>query len=248
MACLRKESPSISSRSRLKPSLALDKVKACRMRPGLGPRLLGESPGWALCWGTQPRSGEGAAETLGPVADQLQTEVALLMWSEVPPDVYSSLGWEGQKLGLFKLWRGCTGTEVAVCIDSRVCTPWVLGWESLQSSYWLKCSTWKQFSSQSTRAVPLIKFLVKVASTDSRAARGPCSDEGDWGLLGCVGELGSGDSWCLQTPSPSSGQESGQDIKVLLSIDLFQPKSRFGYLTRTKIPFRHECRWNTAWG
>lgn len=103
MACLRKESPSISSRSRLKPSLALDSVKACRMRPGLGPRLLGQSPAWALCWEIAARSGEGAVGGLGHVAAWLQTEVALFVWSEVLPDVHSSLGCEGLELGFFKL-------------------------------------------------------------------------------------------------------------------------------------------------
>lgn len=103
MACLRKESPSISSRSRLKPSLALDRVKACRMRPGLGPRLLGESPAWVLCCGTAARSREGAVGALGPVAARLQIEVALFVWSEVLPGVHSSLGSGGQELGIFKL-------------------------------------------------------------------------------------------------------------------------------------------------
>ncbi len=239
MACLRKESPSISSRSKLKPSLALDSVKACRMRPGLGPRLLGESPAWSLCWGTATRSREGAVGALGPVDARLQTEVALFVWSEVLPGVHSSLGCGGLELGFFKLWEGCTGTEVVVCIDSRLCSPGELGWERWQlSSRWRCSSWWPSLSQLATRAVPLVRFLVQVASPCSRAARGLCSSREEWWLLGCVREVGSGVtvSWCLQLPPPSSLQDSGQEMKVLLSIDLFQPKSRFGYLPHTNRP------------
>lgn len=73
------------------------------MRPGLGPRLLGESPASALGWGTTVRWREGAVGALGPVAAWLQTEVALLVWSEVLPGVHSSLGCGGLELGFFKL-------------------------------------------------------------------------------------------------------------------------------------------------
>lgn len=76
------------------------------MRPGLGPRLLGESPAWLLCWRTGTRSVEGAVGAVGavgPVAALLQTEVALLVWSEVLPGLHSSLGCGGLELGFFKL-------------------------------------------------------------------------------------------------------------------------------------------------
>lgn len=224
MACLRNESPSISSRSRLKPSLAFDKVRACRMRPGLGPRLLSESPVWDLCWQTLGSSKHCAVEILGAVAAQLQTEVVLLMWSEVLLVLHSSLGNGGLELGSLELWAGCTGTEVVFCIDSGLCSPIVLHWEHLQLSCRWRCSSWWPLSTQLTRAVPFIRFLVLPASSGLQE---------EWWLLGWVRELESGDSdsWCLQGLSPSPQQESAQDIKVLLSIDLFQPKSRFGYLT-----------------
>lgn len=61
------------------------------MRPGLGPKFLGESPVLDLCW-VSATSGEGAAGVLGPVAARLQTEVALFVWSGVLPGVHSSLG------------------------------------------------------------------------------------------------------------------------------------------------------------
>ena len=215
------------------------------MRPGLGPRLLGESPAWLLCWRTVTRSVEGAVGAVGavePVAALLQTEVALLVWSEVLPGLHSSLGCGGLELGFFKLWEGCTGTEVVVCIDSGLCSSGELGWEHWQLTYWWRCSSWWPSSSQlASRAVPFIRFLVQVASPGSRAVRGPCSGRGEWWLLGGVTELGSGVtvSWCLQRPSPSSQQDSGQEMNVLLSMDLFQPKSRFGYLPHTNKPSIH---------
>lgn len=227
MACFRKESPSISRRSRLKPSLAFDRVKACRMRPGLGPRLLGESPAWDLCWRAAAKSEEGAVGVLGPVAARLQTEVALFVWSEVLPGVHSSLGCGGLELDFFKLWVGCTGTEVVVCIDSGC-------W---QLSGWWRCLSWWLSSSKSvTMTVPLVMFLVQERSPGSRAVNGPCVCKEEWSLLGCAPGCRSGVtvSWCLQRQSTSSLQDSEQEMNVLLSIDLFQPKSKFGYLPQTR--------------
>lgn len=235
MACFRKESPSISSRSRLKPSLALDKVRACRMRPGLGPKLLGEFAAWDPCWG-RAQTSEGAVRVLGLVAARLQTEVAFFVWSEVLPDVHSSLGCGGLELGFFKVWGGCTRTEVVLCTDLELCSPAKLSWEHWQLSHWGRCSFWLPSSQLAKKAVPLVRFLVQGASSESKALKSSCSDMEECSPLGSIRELGSGliVSWCLQWLAPSSLQDSGQDMKVLLSIDLFQPKSRFGYLPHTE--------------
>ena len=177
MACLRKESPSISNRSRLKPSLAFDRVKACRMRPGLGPRLLGETPIWTPCWESKTRWGEGAVGVLEAVVTRLQTEVALFVFSEILPG--PSLDWGGQDF--FKLCEGCTGTEVVVCIDSGLGSPGKLGWEHWQLSCWRRCLSWWLLLSQcATKAVPLIRLRVQVVSSDSGAARAPCSGREEW--------------------------------------------------------------------
>ena len=197
------------------------------MRPGLGPRLLEECPAWDLCWRTSGSSGQGAVGALGPVAAQLQTEVAFFVWSKVLPGVHSSLGCGGLERGFIKMWEGCTGTEVAICSNSGLCSPGLPGWERWQLSCWWRCSSWLPLSLQLTVAMPLIRLLVQVASVGSQAMRVPCSGRDEWWLL-----VGSGGtvSWCSQSPSLSSLQDSGQVRKVLLSIDPFQPKSRFGYL------------------
>lgn len=173
MACFRKESPSISSRSKLNPSLALDRVNACRIRPGLGPRLLGDSPVWGLHWGATARSRKEAAAALGPWVALLQAEVALFMWSEVLPGVHSSKGCGGLEMGFFMLWEGCTGTEVVLCIESGICSS-MLGRTPWQLLCWWRCSS-RWLMSQLTRAVPLIRFFMQAASPGSRMTRWPCS-------------------------------------------------------------------------
>lgn len=53
-------------------------------------------------------------------------------------------------------------------------------------------------------------------------------------------------AWCIQ--SASSLQDSGQELSVLMSMDLFQPKSRFGYLTRTEqVGIRSNRPFNTLY-
>lgn len=135
MACLRKESPSISSRSKLKPSLAFERVKACRMRPGLGPRLLEVFSARTLHLLPEGRSDEGAVAVLGPIATWLQTEVALLVLSEVLSGVHLSLGCVGLGLGFVKMSEGRAETEVVVCIDLELCGTGSLGWENWQLSW-----------------------------------------------------------------------------------------------------------------
>lgn len=152
MACFRKESPSISSRSKLNPSLALDNVNACRIRPGLGPRLLGESPVGALDWVAAAGSRRGAAVALGPCVALLLVEVASLMWCEVLPCVHSSKGCGGLGMAFLILWEGCTGTEVVLCIELAVCSS-LSGKKPWQFVRWWRCSS--RVLSQLTRAVSL---------------------------------------------------------------------------------------------
>ncbi len=251
MPCFRKESPNISNLSRLNPSLALERVRACKMRPGLGPKVLGESQAGPVqadvdvTSETSDDTSEGAVVLVAGSGLGQQFEVGFftcpLQRSEFLPGIHSSLGWGcGSMAG-----EGCTGTEVVVCVDRLLSRG--PSWEHWQMS----CLCGRSLLSP---RVPLRRFREQTQSLLSLL--------GVWrSVTGCmwVSSFSSGEWQFSQGRAPSGGWEAsvlqssravwsvselvpclqwlsssihalGQEMKDLLSMDFFHPKSKFGYL------------------
>lgn len=102
------------------------------MRPGLGPRFLGESPTVEPCWCSLVESDEGAVGLLGAVAESSQPEVVSGVWCEVLAGIHSLLG-----CGEMELEGARAGAEVDTCSDSALCSP-----ELLELSWHWQLSGW----------------------------------------------------------------------------------------------------------
>lgn len=253
MPCFRKESPSISNLSRLKPSLAFERVRACKMRPGFGPNIFGESQ----AGGSQADADvtpeisddtvEGAVVLVAVSGLGQQYEVGFFTCpsqrSEFPPGVHSSPGRGcGSPAGERRAW-----TEVVVCVDRSLSEP---GWEHWQMS--------RECERSSSPRVPLGMFLEQTLA--------PSSWFGVWRSLtgSTFSSFSSGVLQFLQGRAPSGGWEAsvlqavwseselvsclqwsllsihalGQEMKHLLSMDFFHPKSKLGYLWWTRFSLK----------
>lgn len=233
MACLRKESPNISKRSRLNPSLALERVRACRMSPGFGPRAFTQSPGSATVSGAEDDDAvEGASVLVGiPQASQC-SEVGFFTRASWKSDFSSGLhSWPS--------WGSPLGTEVVVCVDTSLAswqfrqTLWPL-LRFLEHSHTLLCSSdswvlWAHISSFMSSALQFSCETVPSMGSDEPVLRS------SWAVWSRAAELAA----CLQwSSSPSSSSSSvqvlGQEMNDLLSMDFFHPKSRLEYLQKTR--------------
>lgn len=212
------------------------------MSPGFGPRAFTQSPGSATVSGAEDDNAvEGASVLVGiPQASQ-RSEVGFFtraLWkSDFSSGLHSWLSW-GSPLG----------SEVVVCVDTSLAswqfrqTLWPL-LRFLEHSHKLLCSSdsWV-LCAHISRALQFSCETAPLMGSDEPVLRS------SWAVWSRAAELAA----CLQwSSSPSSSSSSslssvqvlGQEMKDLLSMDFFHPKSRLEYLQKT----RHVQKFTETW-